>query len=188
MSLKSVNDVLSILKAKAVLQEPPIHSLLQDWHEIVGDELALHTRPISIQRHVLRVATSSAAWAQNLTFERKHLLVKVNQRLATPLVGIHFSTSGWHLSPIREKKPELPSPRLHPSYLGKSIDLLNSTDADISLVAVEKPATDKAFDKWSNAVKMRSHELPLCPQCQCPTPPGELQRWDICALCMAKRF
>jgi predicted nucleic acid-binding Zn ribbon protein len=195
MSLKSVNDVLNILKAKAVIQEPPVNALQQNWQEIVGDVLALQTRPLSIQRHVLRVATSSAAWAQNLTFERQSLLIKVNQRLATPVTNIHFSTAGWHISSIREKKPELPSPTQHPSYLGESIRIINaiatniSEVSEVSEVAVEKSTTtNKAFAAWANAVKMRSHKLPLCPQCQCPTPPGELQRWDLCALCAAKRF
>ncbi|NEP50291.1 MAG: DUF721 domain-containing protein, partial [Moorea sp. SIO3C2] len=30
--------------------------------------------------------------------------------------------------------------------------------------------------------------LPLCPQCKCPTPPGELQRWDVCGLCAIKQW
>jgi predicted nucleic acid-binding Zn ribbon protein len=189
MSLKSVNDVLNILKAKAVIQEPPVNALLQNWHEIVGDVLALQTRPLSIQRHLLRVATSSAAWAQNLTFERQSLLVKVNQKLATPVTDIHFSTAGWHISPIREKKPELPSPTHHPSYLGESIDIINAIATTTSETSVEKTTTtNKAFAAWENAVKVRSRKLPLCPQCQCPTPPGELQRWNVCALCAAKRF
>ncbi|NJL62009.1 MAG: DUF721 domain-containing protein [Methylacidiphilales bacterium] len=189
MSLKSVNDVLNILKAKAVLQEPPITGLLRCWHEIVGDVLALQTRPVSIQRHLLRVATSSAAWAQNLTFERKHLLIKVNQKLATPVADIHFSTASWYISPIRKKQPELASPIQHPSYLGESIKISNRIATDDFVVDREKAtSTNKAFDAWANAVKARSHKLPLCPQCQCPTPPGELQRWDVCALCAAKKF
>ncbi len=189
MSLKSVNDVLNILKAKAVIQEPPINALLQNWHEIVGDVLALQTRPLSIQRHLLRVATSSAAWAQNLTFERQSLLIKVNQKLVTPVTDIHFSTAGWHISPIREKKPELPSPSQHPSYLGESIDIINAIATDVSVVDKEQASSrNKAFEAWANAVKVRSHKLPLCPECQCPTPSGELQRWDVCALCAAKRF
>ncbi|PAX53366.1 DciA family protein [Brunnivagina elsteri] len=189
MSLKSVNDVLTILKAKAVIQEPPVNALLRDWHEIVGDVLALQTRPLSIQRHLLRVATSSAAWAQNLTFERQSLLIKVNQRLAIPVVNIHFSTAGWHISPIREKKPELASQTQHPSYLGESINIISAIATDVSEVGLDKTTTrKKAFDAWASAVKVRSHKLPLCPQCQCPTPPGELQRWDVCALCAAKRF
>jgi predicted nucleic acid-binding Zn ribbon protein len=191
MSLKSVNDVFSILIAKAVIQEPPVNALLRDWCEIVGDVLALQTRPLSIQRHLLRVATSSAAWAQNLTFERQSLLIKVNQRLTAPVTDIHFSTGGWHISPIRQKKPELASLTQHPSYLGESIniDISSAIATEVFEVELDKTTTrKKAFDAWANAVKVRSHKLPLCPQCQCPTPPGELQRWDVCALCAAKRF
>jgi predicted nucleic acid-binding Zn ribbon protein len=30
--------------------------------------------------------------------------------------------------------------------------------------------------------------LPRCPQCQCPTPPGELERWSVCAVCATQRW
>ncbi len=31
-------------------------------------------------------------------------------------------------------------------------------------------------------------ETILCPQCQCPTPPKELDRWSCCALCASKKW
>ncbi|MEA5573728.1 DUF721 domain-containing protein [Calothrix sp. UHCC 0171] len=197
MSLKSVNDIVSILKAKAVLQEPPLQNLLQCWHEIVGDTIALHTRPVAIQRSVLRVATSSAAWAQNLTFERQRLLIQVNQKLVTPVDEIRFSTAEWQISPISREKQEVALITQHPSYLGESINLSDRISEDTSLAYGGQPTTkvttkvtntNDAFVRWANAVKRRSHKLPLCPECQCPTPQGEIQRWHVCALCVAKRF
>ncbi|MFM7370626.1 MAG: DciA family protein, partial [Sphaerospermopsis kisseleviana] len=68
MSLKSVNDILGILQLEAQWQEQPFSRLLKCWQEVVGVKVAAQTRPLSIQRDVLWVATSSAAWAQNLTF------------------------------------------------------------------------------------------------------------------------
>ena len=95
MSLKSVNDILIILEQQAKWQEQPFQRLLLCWQEVVGPVVATHARPLSIQRDVLRVATSSAAWAQNLTFGRQSLLVKLNAKLPTPLVDIRFSGAGW---------------------------------------------------------------------------------------------
>ncbi|MGA7933784.1 MAG: hypothetical protein WCA35_09575, partial [Kovacikia sp.] len=45
-----------------------------------------------------------------------------------------------------------------------------------------------AFQNWAQRVRSRSQNLPLCAHCSCPTPPGELERWEVCALCAAKRW
>jgi predicted nucleic acid-binding Zn ribbon protein len=195
MSLNSINNILSVLEAQAKWHQQPFLRLLKCWNEVVGTVIAAHTQPLSIQRDVLHVATSSAAWAQNLTFERRRLLLKLNERLPTPLVDIHFSTFGWQSAKNTTIKQQTPSKQEHPSYLG---DNLTVSPDDMS---TWKPGDDKisddvptakdvnaAFRNWAKAVQARTHNLPLCPQCQCPTPNGELQRWGVCAICAAKQF
>lgn len=49
------------------------------WQQVVGETVALHTRPIGYRRGVLIVEVDSAAWQQELTSFRKQ---KVLQRLA----------------------------------------------------------------------------------------------------------
>lgn len=181
MSLKSVNDILSILEQQAQWQEQPFQRLLHCWREVVGPVVAKNARPLSIQRDVLRVATSSAAWAQNLTFGRQSLLVKLNALLPTPLVDIRFSCAGWQRPPEAQKQELKVLPSDHPSYLG---DVNNS----LPDVTPKTENVNTAFENWAKAKQARSHDLPLCPQCQCPTPPGELQRWRICSPCAAKLF
>lgn len=181
MSFKSVNDILDVLEQHAKWQEQPFQRLLQCWTEVVGIVVAAHTRPLSIQRDVLRVATSSASWAQNLTFGRQSLLVKLNKKMPTPLVDIRFSTAGWQSS-LEEKKPQSTVlPIEHPSYLGD----LNTSSGETTSHPTNPNA---AFGNWSRVMQKRSHGLPLCPQCQCPTPPGELQRWQVCSFCAAKQL
>jgi predicted nucleic acid-binding Zn ribbon protein len=184
MSLKSVNQIFDILKNQAQLQEPPLVMLIKCWQDIVGSVFASHTRPVMIQRDVLRVATSSASWAQNLTFERKRLLLKVNEKLATPLVDIHFSTAGWHGLPLPKPENKIVSPREHPSFLD-SHDTSPNVNPNVNNFHPRR--ADKAFSNWAERVKARSQNLPLCSSCQCPTPPGEIERWGVCALCGAKR-
>ncbi|GAB1539224.1 DUF721 domain-containing protein [Scytonema sp. NUACC21] len=181
MTLKSLNDILSVLETQAKWQEQPFPKLLKCWAEIVGIAVAAHTQPLSIQRDVLRVATSSAAWAQNLTFERKRLLLKVNDKLSTALVDIHFSTAGWQRPKNPNAEQEIISPRHHPSYVGDGKNL------PAKPTATPKDA-NTAFRNWSETVQARTLGLPLCPTCQCPTPVGELQRWQVCSLCAAKQF
>ncbi|MFB2771212.1 DUF721 domain-containing protein [Pelatocladus sp. BLCC-F211] len=183
MSFKSVNDILSVLQLETKLQEQPFQRLLKCWSQVVGTAVAAHTRPLSIQRNVLWVATSSAAWAQNLTFERQRLLIKLNAVLPTPLVDIRFSTAEWHSSKQVAHQPNSSVNPQHPSYLGKEIATENDDDVNCNA-----PDANTSFADWAVAIQARSHHLPLCPQCECPTPPGELQRWGVCCLCAAKKF
>ena len=88
MSFKSINNILEGIKRSALWQEQLFPRLLNCWVEIVGAGVAAQTRPLSIQRDVVWVATSSAAWAQNLTFERKTILMKLNHKLSTSLIDI----------------------------------------------------------------------------------------------------
>jgi predicted nucleic acid-binding Zn ribbon protein len=180
MSFKSVNDILGILEQKAKWQEPPLQRVLKCWVEVVGAKVAAHTRPLSIQRDVLWVATSSAAWAQNLTFGRNAMLLKLNKKLPEPLMDVRFSTAEWKLTPLKENQPPTVSPPEHPSYLGAM-----SSSESLAKTPVDDAQT--AFRDWARAMQERSLNLPLCPQCQCPTPPGELQRWLVCSHCAAKQ-
>jgi predicted nucleic acid-binding Zn ribbon protein len=180
MSLKSVNDILGVLEQVLKWQEQPFQHLLQCWAEIVGAVVAAHTRPLSIQRDVLRVATSSAAWAQNMTFRRQNLLLKLNEKLPTPLVDIRFSTAEWRSPPEVAPQQQTILLQEHPSYLG---DVSNSHRH----VTTTIKSANTVFGDWAKIMQKRSHGLPLCPQCQCPTPPGELQRWDVCSFCAAKQ-
>ncbi|MDJ0620014.1 MAG: DciA family protein [Calothrix sp. MO_192.B10] len=180
MSWNSVNHILGCLQIESQLEEQPLQILLRLWTEVVGEAIATHTQPLLIQRGVLRVATPSAAWAQNLAFERRRLLVKINAVLPSPLKDIRFSTAGWQPSQATTKIETTASPQEHPSYLG--IADLSSGDRTINKNA------HAAFEHWARKIHKRSQTLPLCPQCQCPTPPGELERWQLCSLCTAKQF
>lgn len=180
MSFKSINDILNVLEAQAKWQEQPFPHLLRCWAEVVGAVVAAHTRPLSIQRDVLRVATSSAAWAQNLTFERQRLLLKLNEKLSVNLVDIHFSTAGWQRPKNIETEQKTLLPQEHPSYTGD----VNLFTPDVTPTTNDANA---AFQHWAKTMQGRAHGLPLCSACHCPTPPGELQRWRVCSLCAAKQ-
>ncbi len=178
MSFKSINNILEGIKQSAPWQKQLFPQLLNYWVEIVGAGVAVQTRPLLIQRDVLWVATSSAAWAQNLTFERKTILMKLNHKLSTSLVDIRFSTAGWKGLPTTETQITV-SASEHPSYVAD----------DLVPQKLVKPSLDNAvgtFENWARIMQERSHYLPLCPQCQSPTPPGELKRWNICSLCYSK--
>ena len=184
MSFESLDGILGTLEAQNRWQEQPFPQLLRAWSEAVGEVVAAHTRPLSLQRQVLWVATSSAVWAQELTFGRQRIIVKLNAQLSIPLQDIRFSPAQWQQSRLdRSEVQKQNNQRLrqHPSHLAQPQRLQHRQ--------TEKPSHPKAaFQNWAQAIKVRSQGLPLCPQCRCPTPPGELQRWQLCALCVVKQW
>lgn len=174
MSLQPLNQVLTSLQTKPMWQEQQqFQHLLKRWPQIVGPVVGAQTRPLTItQRAVLKVATSSAVWAQNLAFERHLILEKLNTCLAKPLVDIQFSSSQWQSKPKTQKIQQALKP--------------NQTTS-LARSALPPQDAQTAFQHWAKTLQARSRQLPLCPRCQCPTPASELQRWSICALCAARR-
>lgn len=184
MSFKSIHHVLDQFSDRYQLRDPQ-HSqrLLKAWVEAVGPVVAAQTRPLSTHNEVLRVATSSAAWAQNLVFERQRILAKLNVLLASSLTDIRFSSAQWQAKTRSAFNEELQAQlwQQHPSRL---------TDAVRAVGTQREHLTDPllAFQHWGKIMRSRTQNMPLCPQCQCPTPSGELKRWTLCSLCAAKQW
>lgn len=155
--------------------------LLACWSDVVGEAVAAQTRPVSIQRRVLYVATSSAVWAQNLSFERLRIVEKLNARLPVGVTDIRFSTAHWQGDTPHSRPPLSEAALLwqnHPSRAASAASTAGPESAD--------PQT--AFRQWARTMRTRLQHLPLCPSCQSPTPLGELQRWSVCSLCAAQQM
>jgi predicted nucleic acid-binding Zn ribbon protein len=161
--------------------------VVQCWPEVVGPIVAAQTRPLNLYRGVLKVATSSAAWSQNLVFERQRIITKLNQIAALTVTDIRFSPAQWHYTPTTSFPGEQFQQELwqsHPSRTGDPPRRLARPKID-----GEHGATPlSAFQEWAQIMRSRSRQFPLCPQCQCPTPVGELERWQVCAICAAKQW
>ncbi len=152
----------------------------QYWHQILDPKTVIYTKPLYIQRNVLLVATSSAVWAQHLSLQRYSLLEKINAQFPTePLVDIRFSSARWHDS---QSVADTSVASSHPS----DIELPNPISQTSSDELATTPQT--AFQRWRELMKARSQGLPLCPQCLCPTPPGELKRWSLCMHCATRQW
>ncbi|MBF2029135.1 MAG: DUF721 domain-containing protein [Oscillatoriales cyanobacterium C42_A2020_001] len=187
MSFKSLHTVLGTFHTPHIRQEQRrFQQLLQVWEDVVGPVVAAQTRPLTLQRGVLKVATSSAAWSQNLVFERQRILDKLHQVLPLPISDIRFSPAQWHSTqstgsfPGEHYQAELW--RSHPSRL------TNAPPKKLLPQPSEPGDAVAAFQNWAVVMRSRAGSLPLCPECQCPTPMGELERWGVCSLCAAKRW
>jgi len=83
--------VASILKAVAHRHgiETPLfeHRLRRRWSEIVGDQLAAHTRPDLIRFKKLYLIVENSIWLQQLTFLKPTLIAKINAAADGPVVS-----------------------------------------------------------------------------------------------------
>lgn len=184
--MQSLHHILGRLQSQILTPEQQqFQDLCQCWSEIVGTSASRHTRPVTWHRGVLSVATSSATWSQDLTLKRVQIIHKLHQKLLFPVQDIKFSPAGW-----RYQQPgalRVPTDELsqiwqeHPSRV--EIPISKAGDGATGRSSLT-PLT--AFEGWANRLKLRSQDLPLCPQCHCPTPPGELSRWSVCGLCAMK--
>ncbi|MBP0003590.1 MAG: DUF721 domain-containing protein [Cyanobacteria bacterium SBC] len=178
MSFESIDRILQSLSGVSPSPEQrQLDRIVHLWSEVAGENVARYSRPVRVLRNRLQVATVDPVWAQQLHFKRTRLVSALNARLSVPLVDIRFSPALWHR---RDETPE-PAPKFelseHPSTWTKT---------GLAPSSSPTPKTPReAFDRWSKRLAKRTAGLPLCPQCHCPTPPGELERWSVCALCAA---
>lgn len=217
---KPLHHILDVIENQpGWLTQQQFRLILRQWTEVVGKDVAAHTRPTGIDRQILWVATSSPVWAQELSYKRQMILRKLShlltQKFGTPAQGtlndIKFSPKYWQHPNFNTKNPE-PNLAQHPSYLpplpesfspdsppdlaqnlSPNLPISLSPDLLSELLPDSRPNSRPVSEKrlsqsWWQKIQARSTHLPLCPQCQCPTPPGELDRWQCCSLCATKKW
>lgn len=186
MSFKSLEKILAAIENQPNWEKQRQYRiLLQCWQKVVQPQVARETRPLYIARQVLWVATSSSVWAQTLSLQRYTLVKKLNPQLPEKLTDIRFSSAQWYdhncaansqfTNPAHPNQP-------HPSQ----VVLADNSDSVNNLAG--KTPLDSARQNWLSAIQGRLRQLPLCPQCQSPTPEGELERWGQCACCVSAHW
>ena len=190
--MQNLNGVLQQFSDRPLWQKSPeFQRILGQWPTIVGGSLALHTRPHRLDRQVLKVATSSVVWAQNLQFERHRLLIKIQEQLQIHLKDIQFSTAFWHLpAPVAQNfasHQEQEIWQAHPSRVEPRVLPDRAAAQPLSNAASDRSVKEQ-FQRWAKACQARDQGLPRCPRCQSPTPAGELQRWHLCSFCVSQKW
>lgn len=189
VTIEPIRSILrSLNKGEAWQQQQEFDRLVKYWSEVVGSVVSQHTRPLEFRDGRLLVATSNALWAQQLRFECPRILAKLNGQLAQPIQEIRFSPARWHQSPLPATELSNSAQLQHPSRRSPRGENDPTIDPPVkfrndSAVAQTSQA---AFQQWADRIRSRSQGWPLCPQCFCPTPLGELQHWSVCALCTVK--
>lgn len=192
MQLNSVEQILQQLEQQPGWEKfREYRQLLKCWSNTVDRNTAKHTRPLYISRQVLWVATSSAARAQELSFQRYSLLKRLNRQLTFELRDLRFSSSQWHQSSYDSSQPSLfqigdrQKSRTGGTRLAsqKLRDESQSNSDDKSSPAKAK----SAVRQWLKTLQHRQQFSTACPLCNAPTSQGELDRWNSCYLCVAQK-
>lgn len=183
--MQSIQQLLQSVERRDQFQSRRhFQRLLAHWPSLVGEMVATHTRPTSIHRDRLNVATASAAWAQNLTFERRRLLRKIKDQLDLDLIDIRFTTAQWTVG-----TPSAPPTPIHTLWLEHPSRWDLAPESAAAAPQPQSPDTPlDAFERWAAGVQQQTINSRLCPQCQAPTPTGELDRWQCCALCVTRQW
>ncbi len=197
MHFNSVEQILTQLEQQPGWEKFREHrQLLQCWENSVNQQTLKHTRPLHITRQVLWVATSSAARAQELSFQRYSLLKRLNQKLTFTLKDIRFSSFHWH-----QKTAQL---EIQPSLFGagdqRKFNIApmhsittkqedeNSQNARLSLSESASAKAKNAAERWLKTLEHKSSAWLICSGCNSLTPKGEIERWNLCYHCIAQKW
>lgn len=78
---KTLEALLPRLLARLAEESGKGQSLMPVWAAAVGEQIAKHTSPYSLQGGTLVVTVESAEWAQTLSREQASLCERLNERL-----------------------------------------------------------------------------------------------------------
>ena len=59
---------------------------LEIWPETVGKTISKNTEPISIEHGILSIKTTTPVWRQELQFQKKQIIEKLNKKLNKTLI------------------------------------------------------------------------------------------------------
>jgi predicted nucleic acid-binding Zn ribbon protein len=188
MSLDAIGRVIHNLE-----QQPSWRSrgefrrILDHWPTIVGAVVARQTRPVRLTRQVLYVAVANPMWAQTLTLERLTILTKLNQQLQLDIQDLRFSSGDWFRPATSNPTLVSAQPETVPDWLRQHPSFEPGAIAAVTR-PTERPTAKESFQRWATLAQGLTAQRVLCPECGCPCPPGELNRWSRCSVCAAQRF
>lgn len=157
--------------------------VLLHWPKAVGFAVARQTKPTSIHRSELYVATATPVWAQTLTYERFKILQKLNRHQPKPIKNIRFSTALWASDSSGSQKTSTANTAGQIRHRPQS-----HTDQTIQSFEYSPTTPTEAFERWARIMQQAQSDQALCPRCRCRCPHEELDRWSICALCASKQW
>jgi predicted nucleic acid-binding Zn ribbon protein len=187
----SVEQILTQLEQQPGWEKfQEYRQLLKCWRSTVNQTTAQHTRPLYIARQVLWVAVSSAARAQELSFQRYTLLKRLNKQLTFKLKDIRFSSSQWHQKDSSTAQPAMfrasKENSVNPTRSLTNFSRLQNS-SNITTISSSERAKE-SVRQWVKSLKQNSDSSFSCPNCHSSTPKEEIERWNLCYHCVAAKW
>ena len=83
-SLKTAID--SMLRKFGIENAIAQNNVLNIWNEIVGEKVAKNTEPDRVEHGVIVVKVSSPTWRQELYFQKKEIIKKLNNKIGKNVI------------------------------------------------------------------------------------------------------
>ncbi|MGH7230214.1 MAG: DciA family protein [Nitrospiraceae bacterium] len=99
------------------------HRLQRRWSDIVGEQIATHTRPDTIRFRKLYLITENSVWLQQLMFLKPSLLEKINAAAGSAII----SDIVLRVGEVGGEAPQVGHKRVN-ATVGKSDELKPSTE------------------------------------------------------------
>jgi hypothetical protein len=152
----------------------PVRLLAAVWPEIVGADVAQHSRPTQLSGDALLVTTRSGAWSEQLSYLSERILAAVRARLPrSGIARLRFRVGVLHEGSIRERRGRVvqsvrPPPRVRdaPASAAEALARFRSDVEDVRRA--------KASCGWKE-----------CPRCSALIAPGA--SCVPCALALAEQ-
>ncbi len=120
--LDSIGSILSGIAHRFGLEAKMLECRLRrQWPEIVGAQIAAHTRPDQIRFKKLYLSVHNSVWLQQLTFLKPQLLQKVNEVAGQPVVTEIVMRIGEFVNEVQAGELPSASAESHPQPTAQAI-------------------------------------------------------------------
>ena len=95
--VQAVGELVSALVRK-IDEEKKIteEAVLGTWERVVGKRASQHTRPVALHRKKLKVEVENPGWIQELNFQKRSILKKLQSQFGKDLIeDIRFKTGDF---------------------------------------------------------------------------------------------
>lgn len=187
--MQGINAILAgAIRKLGVGRQFAVHSLLGHWRQIVGDDVADHSRPFKVEYGTLWVSVDSPVWTHHLTLLKPTILEKIRQYAGEKLVtDLRFQAGVLprETNTNKVEEEEAPPRRYwHQARWEKAdaaaVDALAAAADDEQVRSAGKRLLRKArlSRRWKE-----EHGWQPCGQCGRLRPPRE----EFCAVCALEK-
>ncbi len=86
-NIKSLGEAIqNVLKTYGLENNVKQYNVLQQWHDIVGEEISRVTSPQDVNEHVLHIKVKSMTWRTELQFHKMEILSKIEKRFGKNII------------------------------------------------------------------------------------------------------